>query len=91
MKFVFLVGGFAGFLLATIAGLSAGRTAELVLRDAAIACLISAFVFRAFWSVVAHALSDAAHARREQARARTVKLPPTPTMAAGALPTPRRT
>jgi hypothetical protein len=52
MKFAFLAGGFLGFALVALAGFTAGRSADLVLRDAALACLVGALVLRWFWSVV---------------------------------------
>ncbi|MET0262199.1 MAG: hypothetical protein ABW223_04830 [Rariglobus sp.] len=83
MKFVFLIGGFIGFALAAIAGLSAGREAGLVLRDAAIGCLAGALLFRWFWSVVVKAVAETIERRRHEA-AVTAEKPaavPTPTPA----------
>jgi siroheme synthase len=67
MKFAFLSGGFLGFALVTVAGFTAGRSADLVLRDAALACLIGALVLRWFWSVVIRAFADAIEQRRREA------------------------
>ena len=64
MRFIFLLGGFVGFLLTCIAGLFADRAIDLVLRDAAIGCLIGALLFRWFWSVFVKALSIAVRAKR---------------------------
>ena len=58
MKFAFLVGGFTGFALVTVAGFTAGRAADLVLRDAALGCLAGALLFRWFWSVVIRAFTE---------------------------------
>lgn len=69
MKSIFLAGGFAGFALALIAGITAGREPDLVLRDAAIACLVGAWVFRWFWSVVVKAMTEMVAARRAAAEA----------------------
>jgi hypothetical protein len=69
MKFIFLAGGFIGFVLAAIAGLSAGRDAALVLRDAAIGCVAGALLFRWFWSVVVKALTETVERRRREALA----------------------
>ena len=66
MKFVFLTGGFLGFALAGFVGLSAGRDAGLVLRDAAIGCLVGALLFRWFWSVLVKALADTVEGRRQE-------------------------
>jgi hypothetical protein len=64
MRFIFLLGGFIGFLLPFIAGSLAGRAFDLVLRDAAIGCLVGALLFRWFWSVFVKALSVAVRAKR---------------------------
>jgi len=64
MKFVFLAGGFAGFALATVAGFSADRAPDLILRDAALACLGGALLFRWFWSVVLKVLGEAVALKR---------------------------
>jgi hypothetical protein len=82
MKFAFLAGGFTGFALAALAGLSAGREADLVLRDAAVACLVGAFLFRWFWSVLINAFVVTARAKRAAAlaeeEARAAAQPATP-------------
>lgn len=75
MKFIFLSGGFIGFALAAVAGLSAGRDAGLVLRDAAIGCLVGALLFRWFWSVVVKALGDTIERRRQEAKAAELSNP----------------
>ncbi len=49
MRFAFLVSGAFGFFLVLAVGLGSGRDLEPVLRDAAVACLLSAFVGRWFW------------------------------------------
>jgi hypothetical protein len=66
MRYAFLTGGFCGFILAGIAGLMADRASEAVLRDAALSCLVSAFLFRWFWSVVVKVFIETAHQRRQQ-------------------------
>lgn len=76
MKFVFLAGGFVGFALAAVAGLGAGRDAALVLRDAAVGCLVGAFLFRWFWSVVVKALAETVERRRKEAQAAEAKPAP---------------
>jgi hypothetical protein len=67
MRYAFLIGGFVGFMLTALAGFLAERSSEIVLRDAAISCVIAAFLFRWFWSVVVKAFIEAAHQRRQQA------------------------
>lgn len=52
MKFVFLAGGFAGFLTAAATGWSSDHSAQRVLLDAAVGCLVGALLFRWFWTVL---------------------------------------
>ncbi len=66
MRYAFFIGGFTGFMLTALAGFLAGRASEVVFRDAAIGCLVAAFLFRWFWSVVVKAFIEAAHLRRQQ-------------------------
>ncbi len=67
MRYAFFIGGFVGFILVALAGFLAGRPGEIVFRDAALSCVIAAFLFRWFWSVVIKAFIEAAHQRRQQA------------------------
>ncbi len=76
MKFIFLAGGFVGFSLTALAGLGAGRDAALVLRDAAIGCLVGALLFRWFWSVVVKALAETVERHRREALAAESKPAP---------------
>ncbi len=85
MKFIFLTGGFVGFTLAALGGLGAGRDSALVLRDAAIGCLVGALLFRWFWSVVVNAVDETRQHRRKEALAAEAKPTPPPS-AASALP-----
>ena len=71
MRYAFFIGGFTGFMLTAFAGFLAGRASEVVFRDAAIGCLVAAFLFRWFWSVVVKAFVEAAHQRRQQAAAKS--------------------
>jgi hypothetical protein len=64
MKFVFLCGGTVGFLAAATAGLSAGRSPNRVLFDAAIGCLVGALFFRWFWSVLLRGFRETYIARQ---------------------------
>lgn len=77
MKFIFLVGGFAGFTLTGAGGLLAGRAADRVLFDAALGCLAGALLFRWFWTVAIRGIRETILLRR------TVPVPPaTPVPAA---------
>ena len=67
MRYAFFIGGFVGFTLVALAGFLAGRSGEIVFRDAALSCVVAAFLFRWFWSVVVKAFIEAAHQRRQQA------------------------
>jgi hypothetical protein len=78
MKFIFLIGGFIGFALTATTGLSAGREAGLVLRDAALGCLVGALLFRWFWSVVVKAITETAERRRQEIQAAVAKSTPAP-------------
>lgn len=69
MKFIFLAGGFAGFALTAVIGLMAERSPDMVLRDAMIACIVSALLFRWFWSVLVRALTETVNAKRAAAEA----------------------
>jgi hypothetical protein len=69
MRYAFFIGGFVGFTLVALAGFLAGRSGENVFRDAALSCVVAAFLFRWFWSVVIKAFIEAAHQRRQQATA----------------------
>lgn len=83
MRYAFFIGGFTGFTLTALAGFLAGRSGEVVFRDAAIGCLVAAFLFRWFWSVVVKAFVEAAQQRRQQAAAKSAKAGEEPSPAPG--------
>jgi hypothetical protein len=58
MKFIFLIGGAAGFAVTAAAGLNAGREPDHVLFDASLGCLAGALLFRWFWSVLLHGFRE---------------------------------
>lgn len=58
MKFVFLAGGFAGFLAAATTGWSSDHSAQRVLLDAAVGCLVGGYLFRWFWTVLVGGIRD---------------------------------
>lgn len=58
MKYIFLLGGFAGFTLTAAAGHFAGHAADRVLLDAAVGCLAGALLFRWFWTVLVRAIRE---------------------------------
>jgi len=67
MRFVVLASGFLGFLLVTLAGISAGRAIDVVLRDAAFGTIASGMLGRWFWRVLQNAAVATAAQRREEA------------------------
>lgn len=69
MKFVFLSGGFAGFLVAASASLLAGHPADRVLFDGAVGCLVGALLFRWFWTVLVRGIRETIIARNAAAAA----------------------
>ncbi len=58
MKFVFLAGGLAGFLIAAITGLWVGHEPDRILLDAALGCLAGALLFRWFWTVLVRGIRE---------------------------------
>ena len=64
MRFIFLIGGVVGFSLVTLTGVMSDRAIDLVLRDASIAALAGAILFRWFWAIFVKLLSQAVRAKR---------------------------
>ncbi len=58
MKFIFLLGGFAGFTLAATASWLARHAADRVLFDAAVGCLAGALLFRWFWTALLRGIRE---------------------------------
>jgi hypothetical protein len=52
MKFVFLSGGFAGFVITSGASFWAGHQPDRILLDGAVGCLAGGILFRWFWTVL---------------------------------------
>jgi hypothetical protein len=69
MRFIFLIGGFVGFSLVSVAGVMADRGIDSVLRDASIAALAGAILFRWFWAIFVKLLSQAVRSKRAAQRA----------------------
>ena len=77
MKFVFLIGGFAGLLVTGAASYASDHQADRILFDAAVGCLCGALLFRWFWTVLLRGIRETILLRR------TVPVPPaTPVPAA---------
>jgi len=90
MQFIVLLFGAFGFSLVMVTGFTAGRQPDLVLRDAALGCLASAFVGRWFAGVLDQAFAQtlAASRARQEAEAEKKEAPrapavPVPAPAAG--------
>lgn len=58
MKFVFLLGGFAGLLITGGASYAAHHQADRILFDAAVGCLVGALLFRWFWTVLVRGIRE---------------------------------
>jgi hypothetical protein len=58
MKFVFLIGGFAGLLVTGAASYASDHSADRVLFDAAVGCLVGALLFRWFWTVLLRGIRE---------------------------------
>ncbi len=58
MKFVFLLGGFAGLLVTGGASYAAHHQADRILFDAAVGCLVGALLFRWFWTVLVRGIRE---------------------------------
>ena len=67
MKFVFLSGGLAGFLIAGAGSLWAGHPSDRVFFDSAVGCLVGAIVFRWFWTVLVRGIRETILARQATA------------------------
>lgn len=87
MKFVTLIFGALGFLLVAGPAWSAGRPADLILRDAAFGCLIVAWCGRWFWrrceAVFANVLAERRAAARAAAEIAAAAAAPAPAPTAG--------
>lgn len=73
MKFIFLLGGVAGFLVAASTDFFSGRAADRVLFDGAVGCLVGALLFRWFWTVVVKGLHQTLLNRQAEATATATK------------------
>jgi hypothetical protein len=67
MKFIFLCGGFLGFLTAGVTSVWSGRGPDRVLLDAAVGCLVGALLFRWLWSIFLRGFRETYLARHHPA------------------------
>ncbi len=63
MKFIFLIGGLAGFLTTGGASFWAGHQPDRVFFDGAVGCLVGAMLFRWFWTVLVQGMRETILAR----------------------------
>jgi hypothetical protein len=63
MKFVFLSGGFAGFLIAGAGSYWANHEPDRILLDGAVGCLVGGILFRWFWTVLVRGIRETIVAR----------------------------
>ncbi len=73
MKFIFTLGGFAGFTVTGAASLWAGHGPARVLWDAALGCMAGALLFRWFWTVLVHGLRHSLVTRHAAATAAALR------------------
>jgi hypothetical protein len=73
MQFIVLLFGALGFSLVMVAGFSAGRQPDLVLRDAALGCLAAAIVGKWFGHVIDQAFAQTLAATRAEQQAAVEK------------------
>ena len=69
MRFIFLLGGTLGFLLAAATSWQADHAADRILLDGALGCLAGALLFRWLWTVLLRGLRETLLSRQEAATA----------------------
>lgn len=65
MRFVFLVGGLVGFLLAAATSWACDHAPDRVFLDGAVGCLGGALLFRWFWTTLVGGIRETILARHE--------------------------
>jgi len=76
MKFIFLSGGFAGFVLAAGTSYWVGHLPDRILFDGASGCLAGALLFRWFWTVLVGGIRETILTRHAAAAARAAPASP---------------
>jgi hypothetical protein len=93
MKFIFLLGGACGFLIAGLTGYATGRSADRILLDSAVGCLAGALLFRWLWEAFLRCFRET-YLARQQAAAEAAATAPAPaaapTRAPASAPVPAR-
>ena len=69
MRFIFLVGGIIGFVLAGASSLLADCGPNRIFLDAALGTLVGALLFRWFWTVALGGIRETLTARQQAANA----------------------
>ncbi len=69
MRFVFLAGGFAGFLIIGAGSFWAGHEGNRIFLDAAVGCLCGAILFRWLWTVLIRGVRETQLLRAHSAAA----------------------
>ena len=82
MKFIFLIGGAAGFVTGALTSLVAGHEPDRIFFDAAVGCLCGGMLFRWFWTVVVGGIRETIVARHAAAAAQPAPAPTPPAAAA---------
>ena len=86
MKFVFLLGGAAGFLTASGTDYFSGRSPDRILLDGTIGCLVGALLMRWFWNRLLSGVRETYLARQSAAAAALAN--PAPAASPAGLPRP---
>lgn len=68
-KFLLVLGGISGFILAFIGGLFIGNDITIVLRNASIGCVIGALLMKGFSQVLISQFSQAARLKQQSSLA----------------------
>jgi len=88
MKFIFILGGAAGFLAASSTDYLSGRSPDRVLLDGAIGCLVGGLLMRWFWNVLLRGVRET-YLARQQAAATAAAMPaPAPAVSVAIPPRP---
>ena len=73
MRFIFLLGGLTGFLLAGLSSWLADCGPDRVLLDSALGALVGALLFRWFWNVAITGIRETVALRQQAAAAEAAK------------------
>lgn len=76
MRYVFLLGGLLGFVLAAGTAFLMERGPDRVLLDGAVGCLAGGLLFRWLWNIMLAGLRETMVARQRAAAAEVAKLKP---------------